>query len=101
MRRYFPCRLTPLLGNMPDARHNKNGTISMTDPQHPDPAAVSPAPSATGPTWTTRPLFVSSTFFDLHDERDHLRVFAFGPLEERLRERRHYLETIDLRQRSF
>lgn len=70
----------------------------MTDPNTPDPAAPNPAPSSIGPTWTTRPLFVSSTFFDLHDERDHLRAHAFGPLEERLRERRHYLETIDLRQ---
>jgi hypothetical protein len=34
----------------------------------------------------------------MHDERDFLRVHAFDVLREQLRERRHYLETIDLRQ---
>jgi len=34
----------------------------------------------------------------MHAERDFLRVHAFAHLEEQLRERAHYLETIDLRQ---
>ena len=52
-----------------------------------------PEPSA----WYTRPVFVSSTFRDTQAERDHLRDVAFPELAERLRERRHYLETVDLR----
>ena len=55
-----------------------------------------PEPAFT--TWKSRPLFVSSTFADMHAERDHLRVHAFDVLREQLLERCHYLETIDLRQ---
>jgi len=49
-------------------------------------------------TWKSRPLFISSTFTDMQWERDYLRVHAFDVLAEQLKERRHYLETIDLRQ---
>jgi len=49
-------------------------------------------------TWNSRPLFLSSTFVDMHDERDLLGVHAFPTLAERLKSRRHYLETVDLRQ---
>jgi hypothetical protein len=49
-------------------------------------------------TWRSRPVFISSTFRDMHAERDHLRNHVFPALEDRLRERRHYLEPIDLRQ---
>ena len=55
-----------------------------------------PEPAFT--TWKSRPLFVSSTFADMHAERDHLRVHAFDVLREQLLERFHNLETIDLRQ---
>ena len=55
-------------------------------------------PESTFTTWNTRPLFVSSTFADMHDERDYLRIHAFDVLAEQLKERRHYLEAIDLRQ---
>ena len=48
--------------------------------------------------WKARPIFLSSTFRDMHAERDHLRAFGFKRLEERLRARCHYLDTIDLRQ---
>src|SRR5688500_12520352 len=48
--------------------------------------------------WRSRPIFLSSTFADMHDERDYLRIHAFSVLEDQLRERCHYLETIDLRQ---
>jgi len=48
-------------------------------------------------TWLTRPIFISSTFRDMHAERDYLREQVFPRLEEKLRERRHHLETIDLR----
>jgi len=45
----------------------------------------------------TRPIFITSTFRDMHAERDHLRNVVFPELEERLRQRRHHLEPIDLR----
>jgi hypothetical protein len=52
----------------------------------------------TAPTiWRVRPVFLTSTFRDMHAERDWLRVHVFPVLEERLRERFHHLETIDLR----
>ncbi|MFM7515129.1 MAG: AAA family ATPase, partial [Cyanobium sp.] len=40
---------------------------------------------------------MSSTFRDMHAERDHLNAHVFPRLEERLRQRRHQLEPIDLR----
>ena len=55
-------------------------------------------PEPTFTTWNTRPLFVSSTFADMHDERDYLRIHAFDVLAEQLKGHRHYLEAIDLRQ---
>lgn len=51
----------------------------------------------TAPLWKTRPIFITSTFRDMHAERDYLRNHVFPVLEERLRERRHRLEPIDLR----
>jgi len=48
-------------------------------------------------TWYTRPVFLSSTFKDMHAERDHLRQHVFPKLAEDLRERRCHLEPIDLR----
>ena len=48
--------------------------------------------------WKARPIFISSTFRDMHAERDHLRSNGFLRLAEQLRERCHYLDTIDLRQ---
>ena len=47
--------------------------------------------------WRSRPVFVSSTFKDMHAERDWLQRHAFPRLEEALRQRRHHLEPIDLR----
>ncbi|MBK8060477.1 MAG: DUF4062 domain-containing protein [Gemmatimonadetes bacterium] len=47
--------------------------------------------------WRSRPIFITSTFRDMHAERDWLRVHVFPVLEERLRERFHHLETVDLR----
>jgi len=47
--------------------------------------------------WYTRPVFLSSTFKDMHAERDHLRHVIFPALAEDLRERRCHLEPIDLR----
>ena len=49
-------------------------------------------------TLVSRPLFFSSTFRDMHAERDLLRNDAFLELNERLRARRHELNVIDLRQ---
>jgi len=42
--------------------------------------------------------FPIENFRDMHAERDYLRNFGFKRLEERLRERCHYLDTVDLRQ---
>ncbi len=50
-----------------------------------------------GVVWRSRPVFVSSTFRDMHAERDHLRHIVFPALEERMEERFHHLEPIDLR----
>ena len=47
--------------------------------------------------WRQRPIFISSTFRDMHAERDWLRTHVFPHLEEELRKRKHYLEAIDLR----
>jgi tetratricopeptide (TPR) repeat protein len=47
--------------------------------------------------WRARPVFISSTFKDMQAERDYLRSHIFPRLEERLRERHHYFEPIDLR----
>ena len=47
--------------------------------------------------WKTSSIFISSTFRDMHAERDWLRNHVFPELEERLAERRIRLEPIDLR----
>ncbi|MDP1590273.1 MAG: tetratricopeptide repeat protein [Prosthecobacter sp.] len=47
--------------------------------------------------WKTIPLFISSTFRDMHAERDELNHVVFPALVERLKERRCRLEPIDLR----
>jgi tetratricopeptide (TPR) repeat protein len=47
--------------------------------------------------WRARPVFISSTFLDMQAERDHLRTHVFPALEEKLRERRHFIEWVDLR----
>jgi tetratricopeptide (TPR) repeat protein len=59
---------------------------------------MSMAPGASSSTaWRSRPVFISSTFRDMHAERDYLRAHVFPRLEEALRARRHFLEPIDLR----
>lgn len=47
--------------------------------------------------WKTVPLFISSTFRDMHAERDVLSNVVFPALQEKLRARRCRLEPIDLR----
>ena len=47
--------------------------------------------------WPARPVFISSTFKDMHAERDWLGNHVFPQLEEELKKRHHHLETIDLR----
>jgi hypothetical protein len=47
--------------------------------------------------WYTRPVFLSSTFEDMHAERDYLSHQVFPKLAEDLRERRCHFDTIDLR----
>lgn len=34
--------------------------------------------------WRNRPIFISSTFRNMHAERDHLRQWVFPELAERL-----------------
>ena len=52
---------------------------------------------STAQLWYSRPVFITSTFRDMDAERDYLRTVVFPELEERLKERRHLLEPIDLR----
>jgi tetratricopeptide (TPR) repeat protein len=47
--------------------------------------------------WQSRPIFITSTFRDLHAERDWLRTHVFPELAERLSARLHHLEIVDLR----
>jgi hypothetical protein len=54
-----------------------------------------PMTASTG--WRTVHLFVSSTFNDMHAERDHLRHVVLPELTERLRPRRVHLQLVDLR----
>ena len=47
--------------------------------------------------WETRPLFITSTFGDMHAGRDHLAGFVFPRLrEQQLRRRIHPID-VDLR----
>lgn len=48
-------------------------------------------------TWRTARVFISSTFKDMHAERDHLVRVIFPELKERCRERRVQLIDVDLR----
>jgi hypothetical protein len=61
---------------------------------HDHPTASSFATSAV---WRARAVFVSSTFRDMQAERGWLRDHVIPVLAERLRERRHHREVIDLR----
>jgi len=47
--------------------------------------------------WKTIPLFISSTFRDMHAERDQLNRVVFPAIEERLKPRRCRITPIDLR----
>jgi tetratricopeptide (TPR) repeat protein len=70
--------------------------FGSASPEPPEPPAAEP-PGGFGP-WRARPMFISSTFRDMHAERDWMRDRVFPELEERLRAHRHHLEIIDLRQ---
>ena len=48
-------------------------------------------------TWTTVRVFISSTFRDMHAERDHLVKVVFPRLRESLEKDRIHLLDIDLR----
>jgi WD40 repeat protein len=47
--------------------------------------------------WQTVRVFISSTFRDMHAERDHLIKFVFPDLRQRIERQRLYLVDIDLR----
>ncbi len=47
--------------------------------------------------WRTVRVFISSTFHDMHAERDHLVKVVFPALRERLEKHRVYLDDFDLR----
>lgn len=47
--------------------------------------------------WKTVSVFLSSTFADMHDERDYLKSHAFMLLESKLLEKHCYLRIMDLR----
>src|SRR5688500_19887707 len=55
---------------------------------------ASPAPSSP---WRVQAVFISSTFKDMHAERDHLRHHVFPTVAERLRARRCHVEPLELR----
>ena len=48
-------------------------------------------------TWNTIRIFISSTFRDMHAERDHLVKVVFPELRERCAKRRLHLVDVDLR----
>ena len=48
-------------------------------------------------TWKSVRVFISSTFRDMHAERDHLVRVVFPELKERCRQRRVHLIDVDLR----
>lgn len=50
-----------------------------------------------GTSWKTVRVFISSTFRDMHAERDYLINFVFPELQERMAERRLHLRAVDLR----
>lgn len=52
-------------------------------------------------TWNTIRIFISSTFRDMHAERDHLAKVFFPELRERCALRRLHLIDVDLRWGSF
>jgi WD40 repeat protein len=57
-----------------------------------------PSSSSSQPkSWRTAKVFISSTFRDMHGERDHLVKVVFPELRERLLQHRIYLDDIDLR----
>ena len=56
-----------------------------------------PTDTPTFSQWRARPVFISSTFKDMQAERSYLQSHVFPRLEEKLRERRHQFEPIDLR----
>ena len=47
--------------------------------------------------WKTIRVFISSTFRDMHIERDHLVRFVFPELKEKCRKKRVNLIDVDLR----
>ena len=48
-------------------------------------------------TWNTIRIFISSTFRDMHAERDHLVKVGFPELRERCAKRHLHLIDVDLR----
>ncbi len=48
-------------------------------------------------TWQTARVFISSTFRDMHAERDYLVKVVFPELRERCARRRLHLVDLDLR----
>jgi tetratricopeptide (TPR) repeat protein len=69
--------------------------VASDSPTPSGPSAAKPS-GGHGP-WRARPIFISSTFRDMHAERGWLQERVFPELEERLRGHRHHLEIIDLR----
>ena len=49
------------------------------------------------PSWRTVRVFISSTFRDMHAERDHLAKVVFPELRERMAQQHLYLVDVDLR----
>ena len=45
--------------------------------------------------WKTYSVFISSTFADMHSERDYLKMFVFPQINEELKKRSITLRVID------
>ncbi len=78
----------------PPAGAIKSQPLSQGQPKPKREPSAAPVSAAQ---WKARPIFISSTFKDMQEERDYLRSHVFPRLEEELRKRRHQLEPIDLR----
>ena len=61
------------------------------------PPPVPPAVVAPSGAWRARPIFISSTFRDMHTERDYLAAEVLPELADRVRPMHIHLEPIDLR----
>lgn len=76
---------------------NLEKALALRDRRRVKPAAVAPEERPPAELWREVRVFISSTFRDMHAERDHMVRFVFPRLREELRKRRLHLVDVDLR----